>query len=437
MTTSVPSRVLVIGDEMRIFLSITRALGRAGHEVHAVPFTWDSPALASRYVTRKHRMPLYQDDPQGWLAALRAILSENRIGLVIPSCDRAILPLHEHREELAEYRLAIPPSAAMPALFDKERTRELCLRLGVPVAEGRRLSGADTARELAHRYGLPLIVKPRRSFWLDRMDTGGRVHVLDDEAALEATLAGIADPSRYLVEKRFEGCGVGVSVLARDGAILQAFQHRRLREGRGGSSSYRVSEPLNPELLRACERVCTALQLTGVCMFEFRVDPGTGDWILIETNARFWGSMSLPLSLGIDFPNLLHDLLVNGEAHPSRSYRTGVRSRNLMLDGRNLILFMLEGAPLAKKLRELRDFVGQPFFWITGQERSDSFVLDDLRPALRECFSMLRPANLAQAVRALQPSRLHSAPAQPPSAGLGEAASDPAFAERRSLDGRS
>jgi predicted ATP-grasp superfamily ATP-dependent carboligase len=418
MNSSAGDRVLVIGDEMRIFLAVTRALGRAGHEVHAVPFTCGSPALSSRYVAATHRLPLYQDDPDGWLTALRTILRDNRISLVIPTCDRAILPLHEHRDDLSEYRLAIPPAAAMPALFDKEQTRALCGRLGVPVAEGGRLSSDDDAHELARRHGLPLIVKPRRSYWLDRMETWGRVHVVDDVDALAQVLSEISDRSRYLVEGLFEGCGVGVSVLARNGEILQAFQHRRLREGRGGSSSYRVSEAVNEEMLDAVERISRELRLTGVCMFEFRYNRETGKWILIETNARFWGSMSLPLSLGVDFPNLLHDLLVNDTVHVPRAYALGVRSRNFVLDGRNLIsLIRGRKASTAEKLRELRDFLLQPFSWATGRERSDSFVLDDLRPALRECVGLLRSVSAARAAgKVLQP-RLPGAPPEVQPAG--------------------
>jgi hypothetical protein len=49
--------ILVIGDDMRIFLSVARALGRAGKIVHAFPFAKDAPALASRYIARIHDAP--------------------------------------------------------------------------------------------------------------------------------------------------------------------------------------------------------------------------------------------------------------------------------------------------------------------------------------------------------------------------------------------
>jgi hypothetical protein len=122
-------------------------------------------------------------------------------------------------------------------------------------------------------------------------------------------------------------------------------------------------------------------------MFEFRYQKDTGAWVLLETNARFWGSLPLPLSLGVDFPRLLYDLLVHGEEHAPREYRNGIRSRNLVLDGFNLIGEARRGRV---NLATIANYLGQPFGWISGRERSDSFVRDDLKPAFWECVHALR-----------------------------------------------
>ena len=57
MGSKTPGRVLVFGDDMRIFLAVVRSLGRSGKEVHAVPFTADSPALTSKYISAIHHVP--------------------------------------------------------------------------------------------------------------------------------------------------------------------------------------------------------------------------------------------------------------------------------------------------------------------------------------------------------------------------------------------
>jgi len=392
MSNGTPERVLVIGDDMRIFLAVVRSLGRAGKEVHAAPFNWHSPALRSKYISKVHHFPRYSDDPTAWLASVLDVLRAHSFHLVVPCCDRAILPLHIHRQEFAEHRIAIPNPMEMSLLFDKECTRQLCADLGIPVVAGARVSSDNTARELAGRFGLPLVLKPRKSYWIDRLDSSDKVSIVESEPELQKLLSALQEPSRYLVEAYFEGVGVGVSILAQNGKILHAFQHRRLREGRGGSSSYRVSEPVNEELHRACEKICEHTNLTGVCMFEFRWNPRTHNWVLLETNARFWGSSPLPVSLGVDFPRYLYDLLVHQVQHPPERYPVGIRGRNLVLDGFNLFsgVLNLRRGEIGNWIVEFAGFLAQPILWVSGLERSDSFVRDDLRPALWECATLLR-----------------------------------------------
>ena len=386
-------RVLVFGDDMRIFLAVVRSLGRAGKEVHAAPFNWHSPALKSKYISAVHRFPRYSDNPTAWLASVLDVLRTHSFDLVVPCCDdRAILAFHSHREDFTGYRVAIPGPEIVSLLFDKERTRQLCAELGIPVADGARVSPSDTAQDLAARFGLPLVLKPRRSYWVDRLAAWGKVWIVDSEPELQTLLGTLHEPSRYLVEAYFEGVGVGVSVLAENGEILHAFQHRRLREGLGGSSSYRVSEPVDGELYRACEKICGRTKLTGVCMFEFRWNPKNRRWILLETNARFWGSSPLPLSLGVDFPLFLYDLMVHRIRHPRAPYPAGIRARNWVLDGFNLIAGArrLRAGEIGAWLADLGDYLTQPVRWASGRERSDSFVRDDLRPALWETAILLR-----------------------------------------------
>ena len=105
---------------------------------------------------------------------------------------------------------------------------------------------------------------------------------------------------------------MGVELLADQGQILFAMQHRRLHETTGFGSAYRETVAVNPELRGACEALMRSLNYTGVAMVEFRVDEATGKWILLEINGRFWGSLPLAAAAGADFPLYLYQLLVDG-----------------------------------------------------------------------------------------------------------------------------
>ena len=384
--------VLVLGDDIRIFLAVVRALGRAGKNVHAVCFDNRAPALKSKYLSQLHLLPNYSTNPDEWLRSLLIILQQNNINLVIPCTDPWIIMLSKHRKALSGFNLAIPSPAEMEALFDKELTHELCETLGVETVHARRLRLSDDVSSLIDEFGLPLVIKPRRSYWVDQLDTWGRVYILESASELQDVLGSIEGHDRYLVESYFDGQGCGISILAADGVILQAFQHRRLREGRGGSSSYRISEALHMDMLEACEKIAFHMKHTGVCMFEFRINDASGKWVLLETNARFWGSMALPLSLGLDFPNLLYDLLVKGQRRPHKEYTAGIRSRNIILDGWNLLaqLKRMRANRILTWILGIGDFCLQPVRWATRTEYADSFAIDDPKPALHEVLSVLR-----------------------------------------------
>jgi protein-tyrosine-phosphatase len=143
-----------------------------------------------------------------------------------------------------------------------------------------------------------------------------------------------------------------------------------------------------------------ALSYTGVAMFEFRQNFADGASVLLEVNARFWGSLPLPLSIGMDFP---HDLLrlLSGESVAPRSYRPGIYARNLIADAYATGQRIPKTAGSAKKaLAAFREILVAVPRMISGRERSDTFVRDDLSPGFTEIAQVARTV-ISRMARAL------------------------------------
>jgi len=379
-------KVLVIGDDTRSFLSAVRSFGRQGLEVHVAPFDFTSPALASKYIHASHFLPYYLDGGQAWLDATNALLREHNFSLVIPCDERGLLPLCLHRDDLGKLStLAIPSPEALDVFFDKVKTRELAESVAVPVAPGRMLTPHDTVDSIVADIGLPVVIKQPMSYALPELYVRTSTRILSDRAALAAWLAR-HDPADgpILLEQMFPGFGLGVSVLCDQGTILQAFEHHRAHE-LDGSSYYRKSAPLDPARLDAVRRMAKASSYTGLAMFEFKVDPDSGKWILIEVNARPWGSLPLPVSIGVDFPYRLYRLLARREQTQPHDYPADRYCRNLLLD---MYQARSGAGPLVRQPGKLLAHCAA-WAWsfhrvLLGREHHDTLVMDDAGPGLAE-----------------------------------------------------
>lgn len=392
-------KVLVLGDDTRSFLAIVRSLGRKGIEVHCAPANFRSPALKSRYIKAIHSIPPWMPDHDDWLNAMVGLLRTERFDLVIPCNETSLLPIQYARASLSHLtKLAIPHDAAIAILFDKFETRELAKRLGIPVAKGRLLERNDSADRIIQEFGPSVFVKPRQSYALGALATRGAAHLTKSRAELEEIL-GRSIPGDTLLEEFFPGYGVGVSILAHDGRVCQAFEHHRAREV-GGASFYRVSAPLDPEHQRACQLMLAELNYTGLAMFEFR-QSRDGAWILLEVNARPWGSMPLPLALGVDFPYQLYTLLTSGREPEGVSYPVGVYGRNLIPDLRAIAaLASRRAADGGSRIGALPRGAAEFSRIISGREVHDVFVGDDPRPALQEAAELAGDVLQRSALRA-------------------------------------
>jgi predicted ATP-grasp superfamily ATP-dependent carboligase len=372
----VPDRVLVLGDDVRAFLAVVRSLGRRGLEVHVAPVDMASPALASSFIARVHQLPAYAEDPDGWQSALADLVAQFDYRLIVPTSDSSLVQLEHHAWKLGRQRLALPNEEAFALFTDKGRTRSLARRLGVPVAEGQKLASDADARALAGRYGVPLLLKPAHSYRVGDSRDKRSVELIRDLAGLRQALAagGWRDS---LVETYVPGFGVGVSVLAAKGRVVQAYQHRRLRQfSETGVSTSRISEAVDPRLLNDVERLVEASALDGVAMFEFRCDPA-GRHVLLEVNPRFWGSLPLAIAAGADFPAMLYDQH-QGRSPEVRDYRPGVIKTDLGGDYESRVIHSESEGPLLARLGSAILALLLP--WLASPLRTDSWAADDPAP---------------------------------------------------------
>ncbi len=400
-----PERVLLLGDDLRAFLAIARSLGRRGVEVHAAPSDFSSPALKSRYIAAAHRLPPYSLDPMAWEAALARLIADFGFRKVVPTSDSGLFMLRHHARALGRERIGIANETALDIFSDKANTRALADRHGVKVALGRLLGRDESSKDLAGALGLPLVLKPRASYVLGDIATKRSARVVRDPAELDRQLrSGAWDGC--VAESFFPGVGVGLSVLAREGRILLAYQHRRLQESsETGASTRRMSEPADPALLAAAEPLAAAARLDGVAMFEFRVDRRSGRHVLLEVNPRFWGSLPLAVAAGADFPALWWNV-AHHDGNGRGAYRPGILKADLTGEF-DRVVDRFEAASGLSRLSAAAAGLATAARLLLARGTADSWAADDPEPWREERRTLVFRARRALRKRLSGRGRRH------------------------------
>ena len=327
--------VLVLDGDQASALTIVRSLGRRGLVVHVGSSEPSPLAGYSRHVRQRLRYPDPLKAEADFIDWLRNQTSSQRYGLVIPVTERTVVPMLRHRASFDDSRVALAPSDALEQVLDKDRTLRLAATLGIATPRSVPVAALADLGAAAAALGYPVVVKPARSVG---QGDGQRVQLTvsyaHNGAELEAQVRHALRYGAVILQEYFAGDGVGIELIADQGVVRHAFQHRRLHEVplTGGGSSLRTSEAVDPALLAASTQLVLALGWHGVAMVEFKRAPASGEFRLMEINGRFWGSLPLAVAAGADFPALLHALLTTGQVPQLAPARTGVVCRQLARD---------------------------------------------------------------------------------------------------------
>ncbi|MEZ5628533.1 MAG: ATP-grasp domain-containing protein [Rhodocyclaceae bacterium] len=332
MTTD---RILILDADLAPALSVARSLKEIGVSVDVASSTAHPIAAYSRAVERCLTYPDPLTRQLDFIAWIRDVTEQAGYALIIPVTERTVAPLLKHRDRYDDTRVAMAPTESLRLALDKAQTVALAESVGIPVPRSvliEDIAELDAARA---RFDFPIVIKPASSVGADQSkNIQLTVSYAFDDNELRALVQHALRFGHVILQEYFRGEGEGIELLADHGEVIYAFQHRRLHEVplTGGGSSLRMSVEITPALLDASRRLMAAMKWHGVAMVEFKHDPVSGQFRLMEVNGRFWGSLPLAAAAGANFPGMLYELLVKGKVGKHPAARPGVYCRNLARD---------------------------------------------------------------------------------------------------------
>jgi len=370
-------------------LTCVRSLGRNGVDPIVVSADDTIPSTRSKYCSEHELAPDPSEDLRGYTDVLLELAERPDVRTIVPLREYDIYVLAKYRDRFAaEIATPWPSFETLRTAQDRHRLIDIANDVGVSAPESEWLTEWDDWTE-------PRVIKPRHSIFVDEEQAS----VSEVEFTAPGTPPDIDTViSRMghepIVQEMIpDGGEYGFFALFDEGTPIATFQHRRVRSYKycGGASVFRKSVQLEP-LERAGLAMLEALDWHGPAMVEFKRDPRTGSFTLLEINPRFWGSLSLPVHAGVDFPYQYYQLAVGEHDLTHPKYDVGVGCH--MLRGELVHLHSLfteeydhiERPPIARELwRTGRSLITDPNF--------DTLAVDDPKPFVREWLNML-PAPL-------------------------------------------
>lgn len=315
--------VLVLDGTPRSVVTICRALDRSG--IPALCASLGPVGLGLRSKSVVADLALTTDE-SAFFEQLTRLLSRYDVDTIFPCSDLALAMLLPHYAELKRLAsLSCPAPDVVRRVLHKNETLAAAKRCSINVPATHIVRAGDTLADVMEAVRLPLIAKP--------YDAGRsnpfKVKYLDTVEDVATFLEGPQTASRIVLQEFFAGDGVGVSTIVAGGKPLTLFQHRRLHEypPGGGAGVLFESEAVEPELARAAASLLAELAWEGPAMVEFRQNAATRDYVLMEVNGRFWGSLSLAVHCGVDFPLMQWQVCRGFDPEVPRQYDAGVRER--------------------------------------------------------------------------------------------------------------
>jgi len=290
---------------------IIRALGQAGVPVIGAYYEKADIGCASRYLVEALQCPhpeFSNDEFRTFVTGLTARFPE---AVLVPSDDTSLLALSRmQRTENPRLRVAAPDFRVVEQCVEKDRTYQLAGKIGVRVPRTATVRTLEEALAEATATGFPCLLKPAIGHRFYRM-LGVKMYRVESAAALEELWSRIADiDDDMLIQEYIPGGddhGVNYNALFNAGEpCVEITAAKRRLSPRGIGFPTVVANDYVPEIIEPARKLLAALGYHGFANVEFKRDARTGEYVLMEINARLNLSLLLSVISGVNFAVMLY-----------------------------------------------------------------------------------------------------------------------------------
>jgi predicted ATP-grasp superfamily ATP-dependent carboligase len=312
-------KVLITDGNFKHTLAAVRSMGKQGYDITVLSHISVSVSFFSKYCNKYIIAPNPQTDPTFADFVLNLVKNEH-YDVILPISYDAVMQLSPIRDKLLLYtKLPIADARNLEIAGNKDKTMQFAEKIGIAIPKTWYPSNVQDIEKILHEITYPAVIKGSEG--------SGYIRYANSQDEIIKMYNEISKHSP-IIQEYIPGDGYGFFALYNHGNIRAMFMHKRLREypSTGGPSA--AAESIyDTSLKNAGMKILNALHWHGVAMVEFKKDSRTNQYVLMEINPKFWGSLDLSIVSGIDFPTLTCIMANDGEVRTATDYLTGIKFR--------------------------------------------------------------------------------------------------------------
>ncbi len=327
--------ILILDGGHKKTLAIVRSLGKIGdYHLDVTAYHKRSICFCSKYTNGKIILTNPKLDAVKYKQEILSTLRNKKYLTIIPSDYLSFQLCAEIKKEIQKYtHIRIANAELLMNAGNKQWVHKVAQSLNIPVPYSSFLESAEDI-ELLSRETVEVLKSAEES--------GDNFLKYPKTISEAKSLASVYFNERsgkvLIAQERVVGDGYGFFAYYRDGVCKSYFIHHRIREyPPSGGYSVAAEGYYDDEIEMLGKKILDHLKWDGVAMVEFKKDIRHDKYLLLEINAKFWGSLDLAVANGVDFP-LIWAKDAEGQYLP-KSVRYGTKKYQWILNGELFHIF--------------------------------------------------------------------------------------------------